>query len=158
MTVPIVGKDRHLIGVITLHTIAPYEFTEQHQNFLINTAALVAGAIENAQLYENTQRKLNILTTLSVMSQTISSGFYLDEILRSLATLTVQIVEADLCVIMLMDQPKGRLTVRASSPNLNDRVLSLQPIDVDLYIWAKLRDFSTRGQFPEMRAHAFERL
>ena len=158
MTVPIVGKDRHLIGVITLHTIAPYEFTEQHQNFLINTAALVAGAIENAQLYENTQRKLNILTTLSVMSQTISSGLYLDEMLRSLATLTVQIVEADLCVIMLMDQAKGRLTVRASSPNLNDRLLSFQPIDVDRYIWEKLRDFSTRGQFPEMSAHALERL
>ena len=158
MTVPIVGKDRHLIGVITLHTIAPYEFTEQHQNFLINTAALVAGAIENAQLYENTQRKLNILTTLSVMSQTISSGLYLDEMLRSLATLTVQIVEADLCVIMLMDQAKGRLTVRASSPNLNDRLLSFQPIDVDRYVWEKLRDFSTRGQFPEMSAHALERL
>ncbi len=158
MTVPIAGKDRHLIGVITLHTIAPYEFTEQHQNFLINTAALVAGAIENAQLYENTQRKLNILTTLSVMSQTISSGLYLDEMLRSLATLTVQIVEADLCVIMLMDQAKGRLTVRASSPNLNDRVLSFQPIDVDRYVWEKLRDFSARGQFPEMSAHALERL
>src|SRR5713101_5751576 len=158
MTVPIAGKDRHLIGVITLHTIAPYEFTEQHQNFLINTAALVAGAIENAQLYENTQRKLNILTTLSVMSQTISSGLYLDEMLRSLATLTLQIIEAELCVIMLMDQTKGRLIVRASSPNLNDRVLSFQPIDVDRYVWEKLRDFSTRGQFPEMSAHALERL
>src|SRR5579864_1655363 len=158
MTVPIVGKDRHLIGVITLHTVAPYEFSEQDQTFIINTAALVAGAIENAQLYENTQRKLNILTTLSVMSQTISSGLYLDEMLRSLATLTVQIIEADLCVIMLMDQAKGRLTVRASSPNLNDRALSFQPIDVDRQVWEKLRDFSSRGQLSEMSAHALERL
>src|SRR6266487_6922748 len=158
MTVPIIAKDRHLIGVISLHTVAPYEFSEQHQTFLINTAALVAGAIENAQLYENTQRKLNILTTLSVMSQTISSGLYLDEMLRSLATLTVQIIEADLCVIMLMDQTKGRLTVRASSPNLNDRAISFQPIDVDRNVWEKLRDFSTHGQFPELSAHALERL
>lgn len=158
MTVPIIAKDRHLIGVITLHTVAPYEFSEQHQMFLINTAALVASAIENAQLYENTQHKLNILTTLSVMSQTISSGLYLDEMLRSLATLTVQIIEADLCVIMLMDQAKGRLTVRASSPNLNDRTISFQPIDVDRNVWEKLRDFSTHGQLPELSAHAFERL
>ena len=158
MTVPITGKDRHLIGVITLHTVAPYEFTEQHQTFVINTAALVASAIENAQLYQNTQRKLNILTTLSVMSQTISSGLYLDETLHSLATLTVQIIEADLCVIMLMDQAKGRLTVRASSPNLNDRALNFQPIDVDRHVWEKLRDFSTHGQFPELSAHALERL
>src|SRR6266700_795183 len=158
MTVPILAKDRHLIGVITLHTVAPYEFLEQHQTFLINTAALVAGAIENAQLYENTQHKLNILTTLSVMSQTISSGLYLDEMLRSLATLTLQIIEADLCVIMLMDQAKGRLIVRASSPNLNDRALSLQPIDVDRNVWEQLRDFNTRGQLPELNAHALERL
>src|SRR5437870_8997948 len=158
MTVPILAKDRHLIGVITLHTVAPYEFLDQHKTFLINTAALVASAIENAQLYENTQHKLNILTTLSVMSQTISSGLYLDEMLRSLATLTLQIIEADLCVIMLMDQAKGRLIVRASSPNLNDRALSLQPIDVDRNVWEQLRDFNTRGQLPELSAHALERL
>src|SRR5215471_14279325 len=158
MTVPILAKDRHLIGVITLHTVAPYEFLEQHQTFLMNTAALAAGAIENAQLYENTQHKLNILTKLSVMSQTISSGLYLDEMLRSLATLTVQIIEADLCVIMLMDQAKGRLTVRASSPNLNDRALSFQPIEVDRHVWEKLREYNTRGQLSEMSAHALERL
>src|SRR5207247_959797 len=158
MTVPILAKDRHLIGVITLHTIAPYEFLEQHQTFLINTAALVAGAIENAQLYENTQHKLNILTTLSVMSQTISSGLYLDEMLRSLATLTLQIIEADLCVIMLMDQAKGRLIVRASSPNLNDRALSLQSIDVDRNVWEQLRDFNSRGHSSESSSHVLERL
>src|SRR5947199_4850671 len=158
MQVPILAKDHYLIVVITLHTVAPYEFLDQQQTFLINTAALVAGAIENAQLYENTQHKLNILTTLSVMSQTISSGLYLDEMLRSLATLTLQIIEADLCVIMLMDQTKGRLIVRSSSPNLNDRALSLQPIDVDRNVWEQLREFNTRGQLPELSAHALERL
>src|SRR6266487_5438422 len=60
MTVPICSKDRHLIGVITMHAVAPYEFAEQHQTFVSNTAALVASAIENAQLYENTQRKLSV--------------------------------------------------------------------------------------------------
>src|SRR5437763_7287035 len=142
MSVPIIAKDRHLIGVITLHTAAPHEFTEQDQTFVMNTAALVAGAIENAQLYENTQRKLNILTTLSVLSQTISSSLYLDEMLRSLATLTVQIMEADQCVIMLLDQARGRLTVRASSPNLTERALSFQSVDVDRNIWGKMRDHS----------------
>ncbi|HYK86657.1 MAG TPA: GAF domain-containing protein [Ktedonobacteraceae bacterium] len=166
MTVPILGKNRHLIGVITMHTVAPYEFTNQHQAFVSNTATLAASAIENAQLYENTQHKLSILTSLSVLSQTISSGLYLDEMLRSLATLTVQIMEVDLCVIMLADQARGRLTVRASSPNLNDRALSFHPIDVDRNIWEKLREINevafpkdrTRDQFQEIPAHALERL
>jgi GAF domain-containing protein len=158
MTVPILTRDHRLIGIITMHTVAPYEFTEQHQVFVSNTAALVAGAIENAQLYENTQRKLNILTSLSVLSQTVSSGQYLDDMLRSLATLTVQIMEVDLCVIMLLDQARDRLMVRASSPNLNDRASSFRAIDVDRQVWEKLRDFSSHGQFPEMSMHALERL
>ncbi|HZS78332.1 MAG TPA: GAF domain-containing protein [Ktedonobacteraceae bacterium] len=145
MTVPIITKDRRPIGIITLHTAAPHEFTEQDQTFVMNTATLVAGAIENAQLYENTQRKLNILTSLSVLSQTISSGLYLDEMLRTLATLTVQIMEADLCVIMLLDQVRGRLTIRASFPTLNERALNFQSVDVDRHIWEKLRDFSIQN-------------
>ena len=166
MTVPILGKDQQLIGIITMHAVAPYEFTEQHQIFVSNTASLAAGAIENAQLYENTQRKLNILTSLSILSQTISSSLYLDDMLRSLATLTVQITEADLCVIMLVDQSKGRLTVRASSPHVNDRILNFQPIDVDRNVWEKLRELSEaslhpnsrRGRLPEISAHSLEHL
>jgi GAF domain-containing protein len=142
MTVPITGKDHHLIGVITMHAAAPYEFTEHHQLFVSNTAALVASAIENAQLYENTQRKLRILTSLSILSQTISSGLYLDDMLRSLATLTVQIMEVDLCVVMLFDQTRGRLAVRASSPSLNEKALNLQPIDVDRNMWEKYHEIS----------------
>ena len=158
MTIPIIAKDRHLIGVITLHTVAPHEFTEHDQNFVSNTAALVAGAIENAQLYENTQKKLNVLTTLSVLSQTISSGLYLDEMLRSLATLTVQIMEADQCVILLMDQARGRLTVRASAPALNERSLNFQSVDIDRTTWEKLREPGGRGQSPEISVNALERL
>ena len=158
MTVPIMAKDRHLIGVITLHTVAPHEFTEQDQTFVMNTAALAAGAIENAQLYENSQRKLNILTTLAILSQTISSGLYLDEMLRTLATMTVQIIEADLCVIMLVDSARGRLHVRASAPTYSDHALSFQPLDADRNALEKLRDFNSRGQLPELSAHAMERL
>ncbi len=155
MTVPIVAKDRRLVGVITLQAVAPHEFTEQHRTFISNTAALVAGAIENAQLYENTQRKLSILTSLSVLSQTISSGLYLDDMLRSLATLTVQIMEVDLCVIMLMEQPRERetdstrqyrrMTVHATSPNLNDRA-SFRPIDVDRQALERLREMNEASQ------------
>ena len=153
MSVPVITKNRHLIGVINVQAVAPHEFTEQHRTFISNTASLVASAIENAQLYENTQRKLNTLTTLSVLSQTISSGLYLNDMLRSLATLTVQIMEVDLTVIMLMDQSQARerdtetprqarrLTVRATSPNLNERA-HFQPIDIDTTTLEHLRELN----------------
>jgi GAF domain-containing protein len=177
MTVPIITKTRHLIGVITAQAIAPHEFTEQHRVFISNTASLVASAIENAQLYENTQRKLSTLTTLSVLSQTISSGLYLDDMLRSLATLTVQLMEVDLCVIMLMDQARERdlessrqarrLTVRATSPNLNDRG-QFHSIDIDRTTLERLRELNEANQTKDSahksldldheNEHALERL
>jgi GAF domain-containing protein len=128
MTVPIIAKDRQLTGVITVQAFAPHEFTDQHRLFISNTAALVGGALENARLYENTERKLSILTSLSVLSQTISAGLYLDEMLRTLTTLTVQIMEVDQCVILLMEPTREResdgprrFTVRAATPSLNER-------------------------------------
>ncbi len=176
LTVPIITKDRNLLGVITLQAVAPHEFTEEHHRFVSNIAALVASAIENAQLYENTQRKLSILTSLSVLSQTISSGLYLDDMLRSLATLTVQIMEADLCVVMLMDQSREReteaarhvrrLVVRATSPNLNERAI-FQSIDVDRTILEQLNGLhevslrADRGQssdYATMSEYALSRL
>ncbi len=176
LTVPIITKDRNLLGVITLQAVAPHEFTEEHHKFVSNIAALVANAIENAQLYENTQRKLSILTSLSILSQTISSGLYLDDMLRSLATLTVQIMEVDLCVIMLMDQSRERdaetarhvrrLVVRATSPNLNDRT-SFQSIDVDRTLLEQLHaqnedtlrtDKGQSSSYAEMSEYALSRL
>ncbi len=153
MSVPVLSKGRQLIGVITVHTVAPYEFTEQHQTFAMNTAALVASAIENARLYENTQRKLTILTSLSLLSQTITSGLYLDEMLRSLSTLTAQIMEADLCVIMLLDQARARLTVRATSPQAGGRLLTFQPVDVDHQAWERLSNENAQ----EFSRYALER-
>jgi GAF domain-containing protein len=156
MTVPIVSKDRNLIGVITVQSIGPREFTEQHRTFMTNTAALVASAIENARLYENTQRKLGILTSLSVLSQTISSGLYLDDMLRSLATMTIQIMEVDQCVIMLLEQGRDRetpprLSVRASAPGFQDRT-SLRSIDIDRQLLDRLREINERRRTTQSRS------
>ena len=50
MTVPIIAKDQHVIGVMTLQAVAPHEIPGQHQHFISNIATLAAYAIENAQL------------------------------------------------------------------------------------------------------------
>jgi len=176
LTVPIITKERHLLGVITLQAVAPHEFTEEHHRFVSNITALVASAIENAQLYENSQRKLSILTSLSILSQTISSGLYLDDMLRSLATLTVQIMEVDLCVILLMDASRERdlettrhvrrLVVRATSPNLNERT-SFQLIDIDHTALEQLHELnegtlstnkSQKGVSTDMNEHGHSQL
>ena len=48
--------------MVVLHTVAPREFDEGALTFLAHTASLVAGAIENARLYEDTRRRVEALT------------------------------------------------------------------------------------------------
>ena len=66
---------------MTLHTQAPREFTESEVDFLVSSASLVAGAIENARLYEETRRRLGELEHLTQLGETIARAETLDELL-----------------------------------------------------------------------------
>ena len=58
VAVPVLDKAGEVIGVAVLHTAAPREFDDDVLNFLVHTASLVGGAIENAQLYEEARRRV----------------------------------------------------------------------------------------------------
>ena len=74
VAVPVLARrDGDVIGVIVLHTEAPREFDDGVLNFLVHTASLVAGAIENAKLYEGTRRRVDALTTLTQLSQALAA-------------------------------------------------------------------------------------
>ena len=64
VSVPIVGKDGDVIGVISSHTEAPREFTEAEVEVLVSSASLVAGAIENARLYEEMRRRVSTSSSI----------------------------------------------------------------------------------------------
>jgi signal transduction protein with GAF and PtsI domain len=65
VSVPLIAKDGAVFGVIGLHSQAPRTLTEDDARFVIHSASLVAGAIENAQLYEATRRRVHELERLS---------------------------------------------------------------------------------------------
>src|SRR6266536_2757164 len=71
VAVPVPARSGEVIGVVVLHTVAPREFDEDALNFLAHTASLVAGAIENAHLYEEARSRVDALTSLAGLSQRI---------------------------------------------------------------------------------------
>ena len=73
VAVPVCAKAGDVIGVIVLHTEAPREFEDDVLEFLVHTASLVGGAIENAQLYGEARRRVEALTTLTQLSQSLAS-------------------------------------------------------------------------------------
>ena len=71
--VPVPSRSGEILGVIVLHTAAPHAFDESTLNVLPQTASLIAGAIENAKLYDEAQRRVEALTRLSRLSQRIAA-------------------------------------------------------------------------------------
>ncbi len=113
LTVPLTGADGSVVAVINLHTVAPQEFTAQHVRLVEAVAPLLGGAIETSELYENTTRKLAVLSALSGLAPAVRSGRSLDEALHALAETTVRVTASDLCALVLAEPGRSRLSVRA---------------------------------------------
>ena len=116
VAVPILGKGERVIGVIVLHTKAPREFEDDVLNFLVHTAWLVAGAIQNAQLYEETRRRVDELTTLTQISQTLAAVTERDELYRAVTRGARQLLAADSCQIWRLAPEDDELALAVADP------------------------------------------
>jgi GAF domain-containing protein len=116
VAVPILSKAGDVIGVVVLHTEAPHEFDDDVLNFLVHTASLVAGAIENAQLYEETRRRVQALTTLMQLSQAIAAVSLREDLYDAVTHGARKLLAADACQIYRLDADADELTLAGSDP------------------------------------------
>jgi GAF domain-containing protein len=116
LSVPIVARDDEVIGVISLHTEAPREFTAAEVEVLSSSASLVAGAFENARLYEETRRRVNELEHLTELAETLTRAQTLDELLPAVAARGLDLLRASACHVYLLDPGSEELRLRASAP------------------------------------------
>jgi GAF domain-containing protein len=116
VAVPILGKGERVIGVIVLHTKAPREFEDDVLNFLVHTAWLVSGAIQNAQLYEETRRRVDELTTLTQLSQTLAAVTERGELYAAVTRGARQLLTADSCQIWRLAPENDELALAVADP------------------------------------------
>jgi GAF domain-containing protein len=134
LSVPIVGRDGGVIGVISLHTEAPREFTESEVDFLVSSASLVAGAIENARLYAEMRHRVGELEHLAELGETLARAQNLDELLPAVAQRCLDLLRAEACHVYLLDTGSEELHVRASAPKEADtrKVIGLSELGPEL--------------------------
>ena len=116
VAVPIPARSGSALGVVVLHTVAPREFDEGVLTFLAHTASLVAGAIENARLYEDTRRRVEALTRLSSLSQSIAAVDGREELYRVVTEGVRDVLRCDTSQLYLLDRAAGRLELAAADP------------------------------------------
>lgn len=136
VSVPVLSRAGGVIAVINLHTEAPREFAPADLEFLEHTASLVAGAIDNARLYEAATERVSLLTDLSRLSQDIASAGSVSALLSTVTAGCQRLLTAERVEIYLLD-PDGRLALRAASPErsqwpvLDARKLRLDSLALD---------------------------
>ncbi len=116
VAVPILSRAGDVIGVVVLHTEAPREFDEDVLKFLVHTASLVGGAIENAQLFEETRRRVDALTTLTQLSHSLAGVTLREDLYDAVTRGARQLLGADACQIWRLDADADELVLAGSDP------------------------------------------
>jgi GAF domain-containing protein len=116
VAVPVLDKVGEVIGVAVLHTAAPREFDDDVLNFLVHTASLVGGAIENAQLYEEARRRVKALTTLTELSQAVAAVTTREDLYAAVTRGAREVLKADACQVYRLDREADQLDLAGSAP------------------------------------------
>ena len=116
VAVPVLARDGDVLGVVVLHTRAPHEFDDGVLNFLVHTASLAAGAIENAKLYEGTRRRVDALTTLTQLSQALAAVTLREDLYDAVTRGARQLLGADSCQIWRIDTEADELNLAGADP------------------------------------------
>jgi signal transduction protein with GAF and PtsI domain len=113
VSVPIMAK-KEVVGVINVQHKRPRRYQPDEIALLSTIANQVGGAIENARLYDQMQRKALQVETLSQVTETVASNRLIKDVLELLVTMTAQMMSSKICSIMLLDEASGELRIAAT--------------------------------------------
>jgi signal transduction histidine kinase len=169
ISVPLLRQER-VAGVLTLVHPEPNRFNEEHLDLLTPIANQAAIAIENARLYDDSQRRLHELSVLYEVSQAASS-LRLDETLRLIAEKTAWALRADRCALFLLDKERGDLVLRAvdnpdrpaealglrlpleARPHVAEAIATRRPVEIpDVFADPSKKDFWPLARKLNLRA------
>ena len=111
------GNVERLIGVISVQTLEPRDFTSEEMDFIEVVAGIIAINSENGRLYEQTdeqlRRKVHELATIHRVTSVIASTLELDRVLQIITTQAVQLSGAERSCIFELYVEKPHLQVLA---------------------------------------------
>lgn len=111
--VPMLLGDR-VVGVLVAASYTPGAYTEAHQEILLHVASQAAVAIENARLYQETQRRVRELDALQQVSLELVSSLDVAAVLRLVVRTALELTGANDAHVFLYDETTGRLSFGAA--------------------------------------------
>jgi sugar diacid utilization regulator len=96
--------------------------------------------------------KVNLFDALHHLVTTLTLPGSFDDMLEALATLVMQSIAIDLCVIQLKDKASNHFTIHTHIPDFNDKQVFSQPVTIDAALRERLCVCMIRGQLPRLNA------
>ncbi|WP_420631799.1 GAF domain-containing protein [Candidatus Leptofilum sp.] len=110
---PFSVRDR-VIGAITIHKLGTNQFDERDLSLLTAISNQAASSIENARLFEASQRQLTISALLNEASRVINSSLDINEIMQSLLAQMNDFLNAEAISIALVDVQTNELVYQVA--------------------------------------------
>ncbi len=113
LAVPLMSQGK-VTGTMNVRTTTYHSWTRPEIELLALIGNLAAGALERAGLHDHLARQVQELSALAHVSQTITAPIYLDEMLTVLVEMAAQIMRARASALLLFDEERGELVLRAA--------------------------------------------
>ncbi len=109
---PLIARDQ-LVGVITFTHYTPDHYDQSHMELVEAIAAWSAIAALNAQLYEASQRRADVMSTLAETAAAVTSTLDFDEVLNRILEQTSQALEVEAVLLGLVDKKSNEVVLQA---------------------------------------------
>lgn len=109
---PIIKADR-VIAVLNVAFLEPHEFSSEEQQSLLVLADQAAIAIDNARLYRQVERKIQELSALNAVTQSVAQLTDITMLLNDALDAILLVISADAVLVALHNQSKGWLELGA---------------------------------------------
>jgi len=114
MSIPLLAKEK-AIGAITLLSRSPRALTQREVNLLESLGNQIGLALENAQLFEETKKRLNEITILYEIMKISASSLNLDKMLKEIINSLDNFFKFEALGILLVDETTKRLLPHPAS-------------------------------------------
>ena len=117
-----------IIGVIGLQSvIRPNVYTERHRDLLTAIAGRAAIAIENARLFNETQRRAEELAVLNQLTQRLSTRLDVDQVLQEIYAGVSRLIDTKNFYIGLYHEEKNEVTFPL---NVSESIIDKQIVTI----------------------------
>lgn len=126
LTVPVMVKDK-AVGILSLYTSTPRDFSKDEINFLTALAEQGGMAIEQARLFEQLRKNTSLFLDLAA---NVNSSLDIKKILHNLSAGLAKALKVKASSILLVDEDKQTLELVASY-GLSKKYLDRGPLSVE---------------------------